>query len=1228
MPRFADRPLTSARTARRRRGAPGDGPPARFEPLERRALLSAGDLDPTFAGDGIVDYQNYQGLALDVLLHENGKVLVSGWLTGHDSAAGVAQYGIARYNPDGTPDLSFGDRGLVETGLGYIYSGGAAVAPDGKIVVAGQPADPMLQARYDLLVERSYPDGTLDTTFGDHGQALADFPDRNYAQDAVVAADGSITLAGWTNAGYAAPTNAALFRFTAAGAPDVAFGAGGRSVYNLGPNDSFTSLALDGSAVFAAGAVETRPGDSAALLARFTASGALDPSFSGDGFVVEDLGPTYDSAADVALQPDGRVVIVASGSTSTESFDAYVARYTPGGAADASFGTGGKVAVNFGTSRNLFNAVGLMPDGRIVAGGYTFPYPNARRAAFARLMPDGSFDPSFDGDGKAVIPNPPPLPFRDEQAAIANAMAVLPNGSIYYAGTDAVDAFPFNPARLTPAGQLDPAFGHGGRGLSRVQVSAHTSPFSTPAANVVVQADNTVVFAGVGYPSRAANELANGGFYLTRRNADGSLDTTFGDRGDVLTSYAGRDLNLKELIALPGGKLLAGGSASGVPDTTSDFAVARYNADGSPDASFGNGGLVLTDFATYDRLNDVAVDRNGKILAAGGTGGRFGEDLTVARYNPDGSLDTTFGAGGRAVHADLGTATYVIPLPDGTMLVGNYGQIVRLRADGSIDPTFHAIELPSPENEDGEALDHDEIYDVEVLPDGRFVTAGGFINNLTDDDLDYYDYAIMLARYNADGTPDTTFGTGGRVQQRFDEAQSVIANALSVQADGKLVVGGTDRPGEAETNSYLARFNPDGSLDSSFGLDGKTFTGRTDLNVEGWPPDPGTPVMDIALAPDGKIVTAGGGFWGGYEIRRYVAASNAAGDTTFDVDTGILLVRGTAGDDALRVSANRVRLTVSGAGATRSFPTRFVRRVIVYGRDGNDSIVLNGGVPRVIAYGGAGNDSLVGGDGADALYGQGGDDTLDGGSGSDLLSGADGTDTVTYASRTRPVTIRLNQYETSGEQGEADRLSDVDMARGGAGNDTLTATYASRGVALYGGPGDDTITGGAYDDALWGEDGNDTLVNTYGADYFRGGPGIDTVTYADSSMPVTADIDPVTGDDGKPGEGDTVYSDNENLTGGGGNDRLTGSRFDNVLRGGDGDDTLIGLDGDDALWGGPGNNTYDGGPGNDTINGVPESPAQALATQSVWSQVNPAPARTAGNRPRRSAYGADLVAVK
>lgn len=336
----------------------------------------------------------------------------------------------------------------------------------------------------------------------------------------------------------------------------------------------------------------------------------------------------------------------------------------------------------------------------------------------------------------------------------------------------------------------------------------------------------------------------------------GLLDPTFGVGGKLLTDFPGTGY---AVAVQPDGKIVvAGGSAA---DYSSDFSLMRFNSDGSPDLTFGSGGLVLTDFSDLtekqrDMAADLVVQADGKILVVGNQstidGAGLSHDFLLARYNPDGSLDATFGTGGRThVRGPGYSGAYDVDLlPDGKFLVsGTLGYefgVMRFNPDGSLDTTFgkpHVtfpvpgtvrffFNLPgvtSPNNHQG--------YDVEVFPDGKFVLGGFQI--VKPDAMPQF----ALAGFNADGSPDLSFGTNGQVLTKvtfFDEIY-----ALKALPDGDIIAVG-DTSGDDKI--AVVRYNRDGTLDTSFGEGGVKVIDYDGGDEQAW---------EVVTQPDGKIVIAG-----------------------------------------------------------------------------------------------------------------------------------------------------------------------------------------------------------------------------------------------------------------------------------------------------------------------------------------------------------------------------------
>lgn len=287
--------------------------------------------------------------------------------------------------------------------------------------------------------------------------------------------------------------------------------------------------------------------------------------------------------------------------------------------------------------------------------------------------------------------------------------------------------------------------------------------------------------------------------------APGDLDTGFGsgdgDGTDGLASWdSGEGYDTGRAVALqPDGKILVAGDAHGSSDD--DLGLIRFNADGSLDTAFATNGPFTWDSGTgFDSLKAIAVQPDGKILAAGDTHNGSDYDLVLARFHPGGSLDTGFGAS------------------DGDNVDG-----MAIWASGSNDEHGRAIALQ---------------------PDGKIVVAGSTAG--------FSDPDVLLVRFNPNGTPDTGFGTGGGATT-WDGGNGDLAQAVAVRPDGRILIGGWRNNG-SNNDLALLRFNASGSLDTSFGNgDGD---GTNGLAI--WDSGGGETIWGLALQPDGKILVAGG----------------------------------------------------------------------------------------------------------------------------------------------------------------------------------------------------------------------------------------------------------------------------------------------------------------------------------------------------------------------------------
>lgn len=402
--------------------------------------------------------------------------------------------------------------------------------------------------------------------------------------------------------------------------------------------------------VLAAAAVVAFAVPSAAL------PGQLDPSFGAGGIVVTEFPSSYSGARAVAVQADGRVVAAGFAHTNDSILsDFALTRYGVDGTLDTTFGTGGLVRSDFGGRFDEALAVAVQPDGKIVAAGSSSDATGADMAV-ARYHPDGTPDASFDGDGMALV--------EFDGESIARAAAVQPNGRLVLAGS-AIQPFgggccaaDFALARLTATGALDSSFGGDGRVVTDFLPGADNGQDAAHA--VLVRADGRILAAGSGVAGAASVDFA-----VARYRGNGSLDPTFSNDGRVTTDFVGYQDEIRDLAVDLSGRIVAGGQSCEFPgdfDEVCDFGLVRYTPGGTPDPRFGRHGRVRTDLGAVvgEGIRGVALQDDGRIVAAGDTQGPGGSDVGLARYRPDGRLDRGFGIDG----------TVVTPVSPGTDEVG------------------------------------------------------------------------------------------------------------------------------------------------------------------------------------------------------------------------------------------------------------------------------------------------------------------------------------------------------------------------------------------------------------------------------------------------------------------------------------------------------------------------------------------------------------------------------
>ena len=326
-------------------------------------------------------------------------------------------------------------------------------------------------------------------------------------------------------------------------------------------------------------------------------------------------------------------------------------------------------------------------------------------------------------------------------------------------------------------------------------------------------------------------------FPIMSQSQNGSLDLSFGIAGKVITNVGNSD-GVSTVAVQTDGKILVAGVTKNATDY--DFALVRYNTNGTLDNSFGNGGIVTTDIDSSETAYSMAIQSDGKILLAGLI---VNQDFALVRYNSNGTLDNNFGTGGKLITNISGTAglrTAVVIQNDGKIVLASQVHqlndddivLIRYNSNGTLDNTFGNGGIQTTDI----AGANEGAYSVVLQTDSKIVVCGSSSAVNT---------RIVLLRYNTDGTLDNTFGNGGI--QTTTCGVVALGYSVAIQSDGKIVVGGETMSIFPDRDFVLLRYKTNGTLDSTFGNGGITITPNDSL-------DNG---QAIAIQNDGKILFGG-----------------------------------------------------------------------------------------------------------------------------------------------------------------------------------------------------------------------------------------------------------------------------------------------------------------------------------------------------------------------------------
>jgi uncharacterized delta-60 repeat protein len=411
--------------------------------------------------------------------------------------------------------------------------------------------------------------------------------------------------------------------------------------------------------------------------------------------------------------------------------------------------------------------------GLAAAGALALGSPGAAAAG-----PAGALDPTFGSGGTvqaAVGDNPEPT-----------GIVVQGNGDILVGlGLDSQ----FAVARFLPGGALDTTFGTDGIAQAPAPAAGQAGPAEIPNS-IAVESDGAIVEAGVG-------QLANGqfGFGLARFDANGTLDQSFGRDGEVAAAVPLDTGTADTVLPEPGGKILVGGTED---ERDGRGVLMRFNADGTLDTTFGDGGIVV--LSNVPVISALALDGNGDIFVPSPAETSPFEPGSTTEINPTGTVDATVtpatitssstGYTPPDVAAFLPVGASVLATTVGTVKRSFEAEARSFTATGQPTPGFQS----APFRYDGStaATGQDAANAVAVTPAGQIIIAG--YENLGPS-------SFGVERLTANGTPDTTFGNGGGVTTSFPAGGQ--AQAVAVAPDGDIIVAGK---GLSTSELLLARY--------------------------------------------------------------------------------------------------------------------------------------------------------------------------------------------------------------------------------------------------------------------------------------------------------------------------------------------------------------------------------------------------------------------------------------
>jgi len=774
-------------------------------------LTPQGVLDDGFGSQGIASLDLGPGsweYITDIAVHTDGAIVV----TGYDDAGSVL---VGRVLHNGALDVEFGSGGVaaIDAAAGPEYGARIFALAGGELIIAGTSAD--AAGQYDFSVIRLTAAGTHVTTWGNDGIGTIDGSagayDNDWTLDALLQLDGKIVLTGYAS-GADDTYDVTLVRFNADGTPDAGFGSAGvaRQSFTAGSYEYSTAIGRQSDGGLLVAGFDPS-GD--LQIVRFTTEGNLDTSFGVAGRQIVDT-PGWASAASIRVDDENRILIAGSDGGG----DFFLTRLLADGGDDLSFGAAGtgRVHTDFGSGSDTVADIALGADGLLYAAGSSFDGAS-NQTAIARYFVGESGLPVH------VENVAPRVTVTGNESTSEGHLYTLTVNDIIDPGDDTIASYRVYWGDAPP--------GAAGEGLYQTYPAAagnFTHVYADGPAGMVIRVE----------------AIDEDGVALAAIELDGSNPPHLIDHQAAPTGLD--DPHFHRLASVANHVITAGSDWSDA--TGYDFDLRRFLPDGRRDTSWSG----AADFGGDEFAKAVAVHDN-KLIVAGyrRVGGEY--DIVVARFDDDGSLDETFGTGGK-VALDLGGDEFIyslavdaagrILLAGSTSIVDNGVAsrdllVVRLTSSGQLDETAFGVGGVRTIDVNG---GYDLGYDIVLDGFGGAVIVGASYGD--------NQWRAVAARIDSAGNLDACgFGVGGVWASNLGRAAGAIITSATLASGGLIVLAGHEPAGPAaDTSIILARLHSSGSLDTSFGAGGI---------VAGNPGDAGDSLFDVAIDVWGRPIAVG-----------------------------------------------------------------------------------------------------------------------------------------------------------------------------------------------------------------------------------------------------------------------------------------------------------------------------------------------------------------------------------